>query len=72
MVGGLLAAGYTFRVLSPALSAAAPAVVVAPVGWTRQAVVLGLAILALALGLMPVRPSLLLEIGRPALIQAVQ
>jgi len=66
LVGGLLAAGYVFRVLAPALSAAdAPAMLLAPVSPRRQAVVLALAICALLLGLVPLRPSQLLEIGRP-------
>jgi multicomponent Na+:H+ antiporter subunit D len=71
LVGGLLAAGYVFRVLAPALSAAdLPPTLAAPVSRRRQAVVLALAICALLLGLVPLRPSQLLEIGRP-LQQAV-
>jgi hypothetical protein len=55
-----------FRVLAPALSAAdAPATLLAPVSPRRQAVVLALAICALLLGLVPLRPSQLLEVGRP-------
>jgi multicomponent Na+:H+ antiporter subunit D len=66
LVGGLLAAGYVFRVLAPALSAAdAPLTLLAPVSLRRQAVVLALAICALLLGLVPLRPSQLLEVGRP-------
>jgi multicomponent Na+:H+ antiporter subunit D len=66
LVGGLLAAGYVFRVLAPALSAAdAPLNLLAPVSQSRQAVVLALAICALLLGLVPLRPSQLLEVGRP-------
>jgi formate hydrogenlyase subunit 3/multisubunit Na+/H+ antiporter MnhD subunit len=67
MVGGLLAAGYTFRVLGPALaSVAAPVVLVARISASRQMVVLALAICALLLGLVPLRPSQLLEVGRAA------
>ncbi len=65
MIGGLLAAGYMFRVLTPALAGgAAPVILAARVSRPRQAVVLGLAICALLLGLMPLRPSALLEVGR--------
>jgi multicomponent Na+:H+ antiporter subunit D len=67
LLGGLLAAGYVFRVLAPALSAAdVPARLLAPVSQRRQAVVLALAICALLLGLVPLRPSQLLEVGRPS------
>jgi formate hydrogenlyase subunit 3/multisubunit Na+/H+ antiporter MnhD subunit len=66
LVGGLLAAGYVFRVLAPALSAAdVPVALLAPVSQRRQAVVLALAICALLLGLVPLRQSQLLEVGRP-------
>jgi multicomponent Na+:H+ antiporter subunit D len=64
LVGGLLAAGYVFPVLAPALSAAdAPLTLLVPVLQRRQAV--ALAICALLLGLVPLRPSQLLEVGRP-------
>ncbi len=66
LAGGLLAAGYVFQVISIAMAprpaAAAPFSLVSP---TRQAIVLILAICALLLGLMPLRSSQLLEIGRP-------
>ena len=39
-------------------------ILAARVSRPRQAVVLGLAICALLLGLMPLRPSALLEVGR--------
>jgi multicomponent Na+:H+ antiporter subunit D len=66
LVGGLLAAGYMFRVLTPALAAAAtPLQLRGSVTLGRQAVVLSLAVCALLLGLVPLRPSQLLEIGRP-------
>ena len=65
MIGGLLAAGYMFRVLTPALAGgAAPVILAARISSARQAIVLGLAICALLLGLMPLRPSALLEVGR--------
>ncbi|MBS0562255.1 MAG: NADH-quinone oxidoreductase subunit J [Proteobacteria bacterium] len=73
LAGGLLAAGYLFRVLGPAMAAAAPgAPPVAEIPLRRQAVVLGLAVFALLLGLVPLRPSPLLDIGRatPPLVLA--
>ena len=65
LAGGLLAAGYVFRVLTPALATAdVPLTLHASVSSGRQGVVLALAICALLLGLVPLRPSLLLEVGR--------
>jgi multicomponent Na+:H+ antiporter subunit D len=65
LAGGLLAAGYVFRVLTPALTTAdVPLTLHASVSNGRQGVVLALAICALLLGLVPLRPSLLLEVGR--------
>jgi multicomponent Na+:H+ antiporter subunit D len=65
LAGGLLAGGYVFRVLTPALAASdAPVTLRAHVSSGRQGVVLALAICALLLGLVPLRPSLLLEVGR--------
>ena len=66
MIGGLLAAGYMFRVLAPALTSGHAATLVTKISPPRQAIVLALAICALLLGFMPLRPSQLLEIGRPA------
>jgi formate hydrogenlyase subunit 3/multisubunit Na+/H+ antiporter MnhD subunit len=68
LVGGLLAAGYTFRVLAPALASGEPVSLVAPIALSRQAIVLGLAVCALLLGLVPLRPSQLLEVGRPVVM----
>jgi formate hydrogenlyase subunit 3/multisubunit Na+/H+ antiporter MnhD subunit len=69
LVGGLLAAGYVFRVLAPALAVTGrPLVLHAPVARSREAVVLALAICAVLLGLVPLRPSELLQIGRPPLL----
>jgi multicomponent Na+:H+ antiporter subunit D len=66
LIGGLLAAGYVFRVLAPALATPdGPLTLVATVSQGRQAVVLALAVCALLLGLTPLRPSQLLEVGRP-------
>jgi multicomponent Na+:H+ antiporter subunit D len=64
--GGLLAAGYVFRVIAPAMATqAAPLALRAAVSRRREGVVLVLAICALLLGFLPLRPSPLLEIGRP-------
>jgi NADH:ubiquinone oxidoreductase subunit 2 (subunit N) len=68
LVGGLLAAGYVFRVLAPALAGAdAPPTLRVPVSRRREGVVLALAMCALLLGLVPLRPSELLQIGRPGI-----
>jgi formate hydrogenlyase subunit 3/multisubunit Na+/H+ antiporter MnhD subunit len=67
LAGGLLAAGYVFRVIAPAL-APTPLVVRADVSRRRQGVVLALAVGALLLGFLPLRPSPLLEIGRPGVV----
>jgi multicomponent Na+:H+ antiporter subunit D len=64
LCGGLLAAGYVFRVLTPAL-AAEIVPLRAEISRRRQGVVLALAIGALLLGFLPLRSSQLLEIGRP-------
>jgi formate hydrogenlyase subunit 3/multisubunit Na+/H+ antiporter MnhD subunit len=67
LVGGLLAAGYMFRVFAPALAAADVATARrVDVPRDRQVVVLALAICAMLLGLVPLRPSQLLEVGRNA------
>lgn len=68
LAGGLLAAGYVFRVLASALAAAdVPLTLRASVSSRREAVVLALALCALLLGLVPLQPSELLQIGRPGL-----
>ncbi|MCB4821310.1 complex I subunit 5 family protein [Roseicella aerolata] len=63
LAGGLLAAGYVFRLLNPALSAGEGQ------GWRPvrrrwQAIPLALALLSVALGLAPLLPYLLLGLGR--------
>ena len=66
LVGGLLAAGYVFRVLALALATPErPLALRRRVERRREAVVLALAICALLLGFLPLRPSELLQIGRP-------
>jgi len=71
LVGGLLAAGYVFRVLAPALAATESVTLGARVARRREGVVLALAVCALLLGVLPLRPSPLLQIGRPAATLAV-
>jgi formate hydrogenlyase subunit 3/multisubunit Na+/H+ antiporter MnhD subunit len=66
LIGGLLAAGYIFRVIDCALrpgeSKPKPA---APGTRLREGVALALALTAIGLGLMPLRSSAFLAIGRP-------
>ncbi len=65
LAGGLLAAGYVFRVIAPAMAPGSMPVLRVEVSARRQGVVLALAVAALLLGFLPLRPSELLEIGRP-------
>ena len=68
LLGGLLAGGYLFRVLSPSMSPlAAGWTPVARIARNRQAVALVLALGAVLLGLAPLRSYDLLQIGRPAI-----
>ncbi|RBP11989.1 multisubunit sodium/proton antiporter MrpD subunit [Roseiarcus fermentans] len=69
LAGGLLAAGYVYRILAPAL-ARAPIVLKAPPRRAGEAVALTLALVAVALGFMPDAFFRLLDIGRPALATA--
>ena len=58
LVGGLLAGGYVFRVLARALADPdEPLTLVAEISRTRQAVVLAVALVALMMGFVPLRPS---------------
>ncbi|MBV8336230.1 MAG: NADH-quinone oxidoreductase subunit J [Alphaproteobacteria bacterium] len=66
VLGGLLAGGYMFRVLAPALADAdQPLVPRTPVARSRELIVLALALCSVLLGLLPLRPLGLLQIGRP-------
>src|SRR5271156_1204144 len=66
LTGGLLAGGYVFLVLARALSdASEPLTLLSTISPGRQAVVLAVALVALVLGFVPLRPSGLLLIGRP-------
>jgi multicomponent Na+:H+ antiporter subunit D len=65
IAGGLLTGGYLFRVLSPALAEPADRVpAFAPVARGREMVVLALALVSMALGLLPLASFGLLQIGR--------
>ncbi len=67
LTGGLLAGGYVFRVLAQVMAEPGERLELrAAVPYGRQAVVLALAIGAALLGLLPLGPFHLLQIGRPA------
>ena len=66
LVGGLLAGGYVFLVLARALAdPSEPLTLLTPIARSRQMLVLALALFAVLLGFVPLRPSELLMIGRP-------
>ena len=68
LAGGLLAGGYVFLVLVRALAdPIEPLRLVATVSVSRQAVVAAVALCAVLLGFVPLRPWELLQIGRPDL-----
>ena len=72
LVGGLLAGGYVLVVLGRALgSAGVPLTLRAPVPRYREVVTLTVALCAVLLGLVPLEPSELLQIGRPAALGVV-
>jgi formate hydrogenlyase subunit 3/multisubunit Na+/H+ antiporter MnhD subunit len=65
LAGGLLAGGYMFRALVPALAdSETPLTLTAPVSRLREIVVLALALCALLVGMFPQKPVELLKIGR--------
>jgi formate hydrogenlyase subunit 3/multisubunit Na+/H+ antiporter MnhD subunit len=64
LAGGLLAAGYVYRILAPALGDGAVALK-APPQRGREAVALSLALVAVALGFAPNSFFDFIEIGRP-------
>ena len=69
LTGGLLAAGYVYRILAPALSAG-PVALKAPPRRGGEAIALTLALVAVALGFAPESFFRLLDVGRPALTTA--
>jgi formate hydrogenlyase subunit 3/multisubunit Na+/H+ antiporter MnhD subunit len=70
-VGGLLAGGYLYRVLAPALSGESPHLKTAPAR-SREGVALALAVVALLLAFAPQSFFAFLQIGRPAAGVALQ
>uniref|UniRef100_UPI0035AEADCA complex I subunit 5 family protein n=1 Tax=Rhodoblastus sp. TaxID=1962975 RepID=UPI0035AEADCA len=64
LAGGLLAGGYLYRILAPALSDGAVALKATPKR-SREAVALALVVIALALGFTPQSFFGFLDIGRP-------
>jgi formate hydrogenlyase subunit 3/multisubunit Na+/H+ antiporter MnhD subunit len=65
LIGGLLAGGYVFMVLGRTLrSPTEPLMSCAPVPRRRELIALSVALCAVLLGLVPLRPSELLLVGR--------
>jgi formate hydrogenlyase subunit 3/multisubunit Na+/H+ antiporter MnhD subunit len=64
LAGGLLAGAYMLRVMLRAYAAPGAHAVWAPVSRYREATVLALAVCALLLGMIPLHPLALLDIGR--------
>lgn len=64
VTGGLFTGGYLYRVLSRSLAASAPLAPIAPVPRAREAIALALALLSVALGLVPLASLGLVGIGR--------
>ncbi len=71
VVGGLLAAGYVYRVIAPALALAEGPAPVTPPARGRSALALVLALIAILLGLAPPDLATFLLIGAPATQAAV-
>ena len=69
--GGLLAGGYLYRVLAPALSGESPQLKKAP-ELSRECMALSLALLAILLAFAPPAFFALLQIGRPGAGLALQ
>jgi formate hydrogenlyase subunit 3/multisubunit Na+/H+ antiporter MnhD subunit len=66
LAGGLLAGGYVFLVLARALAdPIEPLRLLTTVSRGRQGIVVALALCAVLLGFVPLRPAELLQIGRP-------
>jgi formate hydrogenlyase subunit 3/multisubunit Na+/H+ antiporter MnhD subunit len=72
LVGGLLAGGYVLLVLGKALGSGTRSPCLrAPVSRGREMVALTVALCAILLGLLPLQPAHLLQVGRPAGVQAI-
>ncbi len=67
VAGGLISAAYIFMVIGRMLAGPSSEADFKPVARYREIVALGLAVMAVLLGLLPLEPADLLEIGRPAL-----
>ena len=66
LLGGLLAGGYMLKVLAPVLTDANERLMPrVPIRRSREFVVLALALCSILLGILPLRPFGLLQIGRP-------
>jgi hypothetical protein len=65
LIGGLLAGGYVFTVIGKALGKNAALTLCVPIARHREMLVLAVALCAVFLGLVPLRPSDFLAIGRP-------
>jgi formate hydrogenlyase subunit 3/multisubunit Na+/H+ antiporter MnhD subunit len=63
LAGGVLASGYVFRVIGQATADPDPSVALTPIARGREMVPLALALLALALGLVPLQYFSVLAIG---------
>jgi hypothetical protein len=69
LIGGLLSAGYIFKVLALTIGApSVPLTLHAPVPRHREAIALALALLSVLLGLVALGPIDLIQIARPGLI----
>ena len=62
--GGVLAGAYVFRVLGRMMAEGPQGLAASQVSGGQQAVALGLALVAVALGFLPLEPAAVLEIGR--------
>ena len=71
LAGGLLAGGYLYRVLAPALSAGGTPSAKRPLQ-SRELVALGLALAAVLLAFAPPAFFAFLQIGRPAAVTVLQ
>jgi multicomponent Na+:H+ antiporter subunit D len=64
VAGGLFTGGYLYRVLSRSLGASAPLAPLLPVDRSREAIALALALLSVAIGLLPLASFGIVQIGR--------
>jgi formate hydrogenlyase subunit 3/multisubunit Na+/H+ antiporter MnhD subunit len=62
--GGVLAGAYVFRVMGRMMAEPPQGLAAKPVSGTRQGVALALALVSVVLGLLPLEPAAVLQIGR--------